>query len=241
VDARVCRDRFQPHGPICLTSAIKHTSICPLVALTSAFLPLDHCPNCKLHPDLRVVPLFTKPDLCVVPLFYNPNLKMKAVVAAAFAAGVAAQGWEAVPDPAKTSTTTTWADWTSSTTTTKPVDPETTYSYWGDVTTKPVDPKTTSTTTWADWTSTSTKSKPVDDKSTSSTHWADWKSTSTKPVDDKTTSTTTWADWKSTTTKPVSPDTTTYWGDASKPVDPASTWVDADVCTVKVVTVTAER
>jgi exo-beta-1,3-glucanase (GH17 family) len=94
-------------------------------------------------------------------------------------------------DPA----TTTWADWTSS-------DPAvvtitSTSETWADWSSTSSDPAVVTSTsiseTWADWSSTS--SDPAVVTSTTET-WADWSSTSSDPaVVTSTSSTETWADW----------------------------------------------
>ncbi|RVX73002.1 hypothetical protein B0A52_03355 [Exophiala mesophila] len=112
--------------------------------------------------------------------------------------------------PSTTDSDDSWADWESSTTSSKPVDPTTTAT-------------TTSTEegSWLDWASSSTSDKPVELTSTTSADepWLDWTSTTSSVPSAPATSTDekTWADWE--TTVPVDPVPTTT-------VDPDHTWGD---------------
>lgn len=89
----------------------------------------------------------------------------------------------------------TWSDWVSaSTTSSKPVKPVTTSSYY--------DPS------WSDWEST-TSSKPVKPATTSTYYdpsWSDWETTTSTPVKPATTTyDPSWSDWAATTTLVSSP------------------------------------
>ncbi|KIW29007.1 uncharacterized protein PV07_04854 [Cladophialophora immunda] len=157
-------------------------------------------------------------------------------------------------DPAKTSSTSssttfeTWADWTSSSSI--PVDPATTSTTetWGDWSTSvPVDPASTSTEehTWGDWTSSSI---PVDPATTGTETWSDWSSveetttvtlastiTETKYVEPvaATSDSSSWSDWTSSTTSAsvaaASVATSSSWSAAAASVA-------ADSCAISIIT-----